>query len=358
MSVEQFTNNAQTTLNGAITNSQTTITVNSNAGFPSVAQFRIIIDSEIMLVTGGANTTTWTVTRGNNLAAPDTTTNTTHGNTATVTHILTAGGLTNYTLNPTSYANWASNSLVLTPAASNWGLFVQGPSNAGNSYGIFSSAGTNSNDYAARFQTQAAVDILAARGDGVVVVGGTPGTIRMTGTGTATVIGGTTGFQVQNNAGNVANLTFPDNGQAVFRNGLALLGGTKDVGAGTIGYAQVTASQGSITAQTDLTGLTLTFTAVAGRRYRVSSYVDFSNTNVDVASELFLMDTSGPTQIVRGDTVHPVAGGFMSITLQAILVPGAVTKTYKLQAAATGGTTTLQASATSPAFLMIEDIGT
>ncbi len=63
--VADFNNTAvQTTLNGAITAAATTITVNNAATFPSVP-FRIIVGSEVMIVTavsGGGNKT-WTVTR-------------------------------------------------------------------------------------------------------------------------------------------------------------------------------------------------------------------------------------------------------------------------------------------------------
>lgn len=53
-----------TTLNGAITNAQTTITVASASGFPTSGTYRIQVDNELMTVTGGQGTSTWTVTRG------------------------------------------------------------------------------------------------------------------------------------------------------------------------------------------------------------------------------------------------------------------------------------------------------
>jgi hypothetical protein len=54
---------ANTTLSGAMSASQTTLSVSSATGFPS-ATFKIRIDDEVMNVTGGFGTTTWTVTRG------------------------------------------------------------------------------------------------------------------------------------------------------------------------------------------------------------------------------------------------------------------------------------------------------
>jgi len=88
MTTEQFANNASSTLNGTITSSQTTLVVNSATGFPSVPQFRILVDSEIMLVTGVSGTT-FTISRG-----VENTTQASHTNGATVTHIFTAGAIT------------------------------------------------------------------------------------------------------------------------------------------------------------------------------------------------------------------------------------------------------------------------
>ena len=56
---------ASTTLPSAINASQTSITVASATGFPA-SGFRIRIDDELLNVTGGFGTTTWTVTRGVN----------------------------------------------------------------------------------------------------------------------------------------------------------------------------------------------------------------------------------------------------------------------------------------------------
>ena len=56
---------AHTTLSGAMNATQTTLSVASSAGFP-MTTFRIRIDDELMNVTGGFGTSTWTVTRGVN----------------------------------------------------------------------------------------------------------------------------------------------------------------------------------------------------------------------------------------------------------------------------------------------------
>lgn len=71
MAIQKYTNNAVDTLNGAITNVQTTITLNDASEFPSIGAgeqyYATITDGtniEIVLVTDDASTPTLTVTRG------------------------------------------------------------------------------------------------------------------------------------------------------------------------------------------------------------------------------------------------------------------------------------------------------
>jgi hypothetical protein len=53
-----------TTLAAGMTTTQTSITVASASGFPTVAPYLVEIDSELLLVNAGVGTTTWTVKRG------------------------------------------------------------------------------------------------------------------------------------------------------------------------------------------------------------------------------------------------------------------------------------------------------
>jgi hypothetical protein len=87
MSLEQFSNGAQTTLNGTIASNVSSLIVTSAALFPATGNFRILIDSELMLVTGVSGNT-FTVTRSIEGTAPSI-----HQNGAPVTEVLTAGGL-------------------------------------------------------------------------------------------------------------------------------------------------------------------------------------------------------------------------------------------------------------------------
>lgn len=87
---ERFANNFETTLAAAIVSTSAT-TITTAAAAAAVLQsgeFRIIIGSEILKVTGGQAGTSWTVERG-----IENTTAATHLNGVPVTHILTAESL-------------------------------------------------------------------------------------------------------------------------------------------------------------------------------------------------------------------------------------------------------------------------
>lgn len=108
---EQFANAASTTLNSPITALATSLVVNSAAGFPTIPNFRIIVESEIMLVTGVLGTT-FTVTRGQ-----ESTTAVQHSQGVTVVHIITAGGLVqgirdNAPLQPPQFGNLTTDVAV------------------------------------------------------------------------------------------------------------------------------------------------------------------------------------------------------------------------------------------------------
>jgi hypothetical protein len=61
---QSFANNANTTLSTAALAGDASIVVASATGFPSTTPYTILVESELMLVTSGATTTTWGVSRG------------------------------------------------------------------------------------------------------------------------------------------------------------------------------------------------------------------------------------------------------------------------------------------------------
>lgn len=85
MGLEQFTNNAQTTLNGGIsTTNPITLVVTSASLFPTTGNFRIRIDDELLLVTAVSGTS-FTCDRG-----IEGTSNVSHSSGATVSLVLTS----------------------------------------------------------------------------------------------------------------------------------------------------------------------------------------------------------------------------------------------------------------------------
>lgn len=128
------------------------------------------------------------------------------------------------------------------------------------------------------------------------------------------------------------------------------------VARGTLGFAQVTANQTPITAEVDLAGLSVTVTVAAGRRIRVTAYVPASNTTTSSQDVLYLYDGGSIVEQVWSNTA-PTAGVQHPQHLSVPLTPSAGSHTYKLRQTNTAGTTTMVASATEPAWILVEDIG-
>ena len=87
---EQIKNFGTTVLNGGVDNSTSTIVVVDGSVFPSSGNFRVVVDSEIMLCTSRTGNTL-TVTRGS-----ESSTAASHLDAAPIAHILTAGSLLAY----------------------------------------------------------------------------------------------------------------------------------------------------------------------------------------------------------------------------------------------------------------------
>jgi hypothetical protein len=129
--------------------------------------------------------------------------------------------------------------------------------------------------------------------------------------------------------------------------------------AGVLGYAQVTASQGTYTALTDLTGLAVTVTVGSGRRIRITGWAgQGSSTATDT---MLLAIVEDATAIENAHVSAPgTTGGHFGSVVSVVRQPTAGVHTYKLQGQRlTGaGNITMEASATVPAWIMVEDVGT
>jgi hypothetical protein len=122
------------------------------------------------------------------------------------------------------------------------------------------------------------------------------------------------------------------------------------------GYAEVTANQGTFTALTDLTSLTVTVTIAAGRRIRVSALAAFSSSVSGDVAQFYIREGATSLQIVN--VACATSAGFYAVA-SVILTPSAAAHTYKLSAQRQGGTgnITMNAAAATPAYILVEDIG-
>lgn len=136
--------------------------------------------------------------------------------------------------------------------------------------------------------------------------------------------------------------------------------------AGVVAYAERTSNQTSISTVTDLTSLTVTFTAVAGRRYRVTSHTSWYASVASTSAIVTLYNSTAAAQLQwSGCVTGDAAGGSNNNQTSTNLLSwsgtlAAGSTTLKLQARIgddDSGTLTLRAGATYPAFILVEDIG-
>lgn len=135
---------------------------------------------------------------------------------------------------------------------------------------------------------------------------------------------------------------------------------------GTVGYAEVTADQTIPGATaTDLTGLTVTFTATTGRRYKITGRINVSSGETVASGYAVarLLILEGATDISSGEILawsYTTVGDVL--TVEAVVTPTAAAHTYKLtlfRPVSSGATNlVMRAAAAYPAFILVEDIGT
>jgi hypothetical protein len=134
-----------------------------------------------------------------------------------------------------------------------------------------------------------------------------------------------------------------------------------DIPQGSLGYIATSTAQGSITAFVDLTTLTLTVTVVAGRRIRIQGFVHIQSTATNDIMGLRLLEDGGNPGglLIQNNVSSPVANWGVGCHLHCIRTPTVGAHTWKLQAGRDSGTGTITAAhATTPGWLLIEDIGT
>lgn len=127
---------------------------------------------------------------------------------------------------------------------------------------------------------------------------------------------------------------------------------------GVVGYAERTSNQTGITSTSnvDLTGLSVTFTALADRRYKITASVGggYSST-----TEAFLVAiTTGSNTVLQRSILPNSQAEWWRADMCTVEVPGAGEVTYKVRGSTVfGGSVQVSASANAPSYILVEDIG-
>jgi hypothetical protein len=124
---------------------------------------------------------------------------------------------------------------------------------------------------------------------------------------------------------------------------------------GWIGYVEVTANQTGLAAGVDLTGLAETVTVNTSRRIRISTFCTIQGS---AGGDLARLDIKEGATILNSFQGRLETSG-IGFQCSVVLLPSAAAHTYKLTVTRTvgAGTVQLSASATAPAYLLIEDLG-
>jgi hypothetical protein len=125
---------------------------------------------------------------------------------------------------------------------------------------------------------------------------------------------------------------------------------------GIMGYAQATANQSGITTATDVTGLSVTFTAISSRYYKTTIYTFSALQNTAAGFPEFIIADGSNVQKQAGVIYLPASTQApLSVSVVETGLSGSVTR--KARAATTAGTLLMAAGAASPMFIVVEDIG-
>ena len=126
---------------------------------------------------------------------------------------------------------------------------------------------------------------------------------------------------------------------------------------GEVGYAEITADQSGFGVLADVVGLSVTFTAVASRKYKVTAFMRVIK-EVSAGS-ILIQIADGANVGIQHDVVSLQPGEGDSCTPVKRVVPGAGSVTYKVRAsnAGTAGTTMVRGSSTAPGIILVEDVG-
>lgn len=123
---------------------------------------------------------------------------------------------------------------------------------------------------------------------------------------------------------------------------------------GIVGRAEKITNQASIGAVTDITGLSVTWTAVAGRVYRTTASIRIDPDATDAFVDLYIRNAAGTNLGLVSQWV--LGGKVLAATWSAVIAPAAGLQTHKVSAGKSGGTMQ-QTGTVAPCFILVEDIG-
>lgn len=135
-------------------------------------------------------------------------------------------------------------------------------------------------------------------------------------------------------------------------------------GLGEVASATATTGITSVTTETDITGLSVTWTAEASRRYRISAHVEVSGTVANDLVIIYIADGSNTHQqraLCHIPTPIALAGGAGYVTLDPWVIQsglsGSTTRKVRIVRNVGTGTVGVNASASYPIHILVEDIG-
>jgi hypothetical protein len=128
-----------------------------------------------------------------------------------------------------------------------------------------------------------------------------------------------------------------------------------DLSSATVGSVTATGAQTGISAITDITSLTITFTAIASRRYAIHYRVSFAQqTSTGI---VILTVANGSNTALDAPAVTNTAATYGTLSGFLVQTPGAGSITYKLRLSTSAGTVDLNQAAGSPSSLLVVDAG-
>ena len=130
-------------------------------------------------------------------------------------------------------------------------------------------------------------------------------------------------------------------------------------GGQEMGYASVTTNQTGITTVVDVTGLSITWTAISSRVYELEAFVNVSSSAASDNVNVNICDSSNNQIQAAVADLSTTVGRLETISVRARVtgLSGSVTYKVRIFRNAGTGTLTVEAGATRPATFIVKDIG-